>query len=101
MPLTDDKWSRGKCGFKLIQYMACRLPVIASPVGANSIIVENGVTGLLASEMDQWIDSIYFMYDNRDKAKEMGMKGYDKFLREYSFESVSQKYINLLLKESI
>jgi glycosyltransferase involved in cell wall biosynthesis len=98
MPLPDDPWSRGKCGFKLIQYMACRLPVIASPVGANSDIVEDGITGLLAMENQEWIDSIHYLCENREKAVQMGLNGYEKFRRQYSLESVSDKYVELLLK---
>ena len=55
MPLTDSPWERGKCGYKLIQYMACSLPVVASPVGVNVQIVEEGVNGFLAGDSDTWI----------------------------------------------
>ena len=50
MPLRDDAWSRGKCGFKLIEYLACGVPAVASPVGVNSRIVADGETGFLCTE---------------------------------------------------
>ncbi|HEU4396028.1 MAG TPA: glycosyltransferase, partial [Planctomycetota bacterium] len=54
MPLPDDPWTRGKCGFKLLQYGATGIPSIASPVGANAAIVEDGRTGLLAADDAAW-----------------------------------------------
>ena len=54
MPLTDDPWSHGKCGFKLLQYAATGIPSVASPVGANRAILEEGRTGLLASTPTEW-----------------------------------------------
>ena len=54
MPLYDSPWELGKCGYKLIQYMACGLPVVASPVGVNIDLVAHGVNGFLASTVAEW-----------------------------------------------
>jgi glycosyltransferase involved in cell wall biosynthesis len=58
MPLADEPWSRGKCGYKLVQYLACGRPAVASPVGVNPAIVIDGETGLLASSEDQWVAAL-------------------------------------------
>lgn len=58
MPLHDSPWERGKCGYKLIQYMACGLPVVASPVGVNRELVTDGVNGFCASTPEQWLSAL-------------------------------------------
>ncbi len=61
MPLPDEPFERGKCGFKLIQYMGCALPTIGSPVGVNRDIIVDGQTGFLASSQDQWLTALRTM----------------------------------------
>jgi len=57
-PLTDDEWSKGKCGFKAIEFMACGVPVVASAVGVNREIVQDGANGFLAATEDEWVDKL-------------------------------------------
>jgi glycosyltransferase involved in cell wall biosynthesis len=57
-PLADDEWSKGKCGFKAIEFMACGVPVVAAAVGVNREIVQDGVNGYLASTPDEWVDKL-------------------------------------------
>lgn len=86
MPLTDTPWARGKCGYKLIQYMACGLPVIASPVGVNAEIVEHGVNGFLASTEEEWTEALRTLLSDAALRKRMGEAGRRKVEREYSLQ---------------
>ncbi len=85
MPLPDSPWARGKCGFKLIQAMACWRPVVASPVGANCRIVENGVSGLLVEPGD-WGTALRHLYDDPTLARTMGIAGRRAVEREYALQ---------------
>jgi glycosyltransferase involved in cell wall biosynthesis len=58
MPLPDDRWTRGKCGMKALQYMALGLPVVCSPVGASVDIIRNGENGFLAHTEEEWMDRL-------------------------------------------
>ena len=74
-PLPDNRFTRGKCGFKILQYQAAKLPVIASPVGVNSEYVRNGVTGFHALNIQEWIDRISELIDNIELRKKMSEAG--------------------------
>ena len=86
MPLTDTPWARGKCGYKLIQYMACGLPVIASPVGVNAEIVEHGVNGFLASSDAEWVEALQTLLCDPALRARMGEAGRLKVERDYSLQ---------------
>ena len=75
MPLNDSPWERGKCGYKLIQYMACGLPVVASPVGVNRNIVEHEVSGYLATTSDDWLTALRALSADAETRRAMGMRG--------------------------
>jgi glycosyltransferase involved in cell wall biosynthesis len=86
MPLEDSPWERGKCGYKLIQYMACGLPVVGSPVGVNTEIVEPGVNGFLATDGDQWSESLALLLDESEHRVQMGNNGRKKIESTYCLQ---------------
>jgi len=96
MPLSNDPWERGKCGYKLIQYMACGKPVIASPVGVNSKIVEHGVNGFLVRSKKEWIEALDFLYANPDQRYKMGKAGRKKVETEYCLQVTAPKLLAIL-----
>jgi glycosyltransferase involved in cell wall biosynthesis len=83
MPLPDEDWTRGKCAFKLIQYMACAVPVIASPVGANFDVV-NADCGLLASTPQEWKDALRMLRDQLQSRLAMGEAARDHAVKHFS-----------------
>jgi len=96
MPLTDDPWESGKCGYKLIQCMACGLPVVASPVGANNKIVTHGVDGLLASTEEEWTQALITLRDNHEMCSVMGRAAREKVAKEFSLQTNAPRLLALL-----
>ena len=86
MPLPNDDWTRGKCAFKLVQYMACAVPVIASPVGAN-IDVVNTDCGLFAETPHQWKDAFSLLRDDPTIRANMGAAGRERVTLHYSLQN--------------
>ena len=84
MPLPDTEFTRSKCGLKLIQYMACGLPVVASPVGVNQEIVEDGKNGYLASSDDDWFQRVDLLIRNRELRVSFGKAGRAKVEAGYT-----------------
>jgi glycosyltransferase involved in cell wall biosynthesis len=97
MPLPDEPFERGKCGYKLIQYMACGLPVIASPIGANRQIVDQGVNGYWASTSEEWFEALSRLREDKQRRHQMGAAGRKKVEQKYSLEAAAPRLLELLL----
>ena len=96
MPLRNDAWSRGKCGFKLLQYMSVALPTVASPVGLNEQIVEEAVTGHFATEPAAWSEAIEHLLDQPDVAMAMGHRGRQRAIESYDREDYIARYVETI-----
>lgn len=97
MPLPDEHWAKGKCGYKLIQYMACGVPTIASPIGVNNKIVEDGSDGFLANSPEDWVNALQRLAENPTLRLEMGQKGRKKVVANYSLRSQQDVVLSVLL----
>ncbi len=95
MPLPSDEWSKGKCGFKIIQYFALGIPAIASPVGENLNIVQHGVNGLLAKNFSDWENYLKLLLKDHDLRNKMGINGYKLITEKYSISANNSKYLKL------
>jgi hypothetical protein len=96
MPLLDDAWTRGKCGFKIIQYMATGLPVVCSPVGANKEILQGGITGFFATSDDEWQRNLSMLIENPALRARMGAAGRQRVEDRYSLQQSAPHLIDLL-----
>jgi GT2 family glycosyltransferase/glycosyltransferase involved in cell wall biosynthesis len=94
MPLTDDPWSRGKCAYKLLQYMAVGLPVVASPVGMNCQVVQPGINGFLADSQEEWRKSLLRLAKDPALRRQMGETGRAIVAKDYSLEAVTPRLVN-------
>lgn len=95
MPVDNSLWALGKCSFKMLTYMSCRIPVVVSPVGMNNEVLGKGYCGLPASGNQDWIDALLFILKNRGIAKEMGCVGRDIVEKFYSEKIISNKLIDV------
>lgn len=86
MPLDDGPFERGKCGYKLVQYMAAGLPVVASPIGVNTTLVEHGVNGFLANSLSEWESALRTLAADPVLRYQMGQAGRTKVKREYCLQ---------------
>lgn len=89
MPLPDAKWTKGKCGFKLLQYMACGIPSVASPVGVNPDVLGDG--GLLASTEDEWVAALTRLSRDPELARRLGEAGRARVESAYSVKAIYPK----------
>jgi glycosyltransferase involved in cell wall biosynthesis len=94
MPLPDDEWAKGKCGFKALQYMALEIPCIISPVGVNKIIITDGKEGLLSATNEEWLANLEKLIVNPQLRKEMGLAGRKKVIENYSVSSNAENFLS-------
>lgn len=95
MPLKDDVWAKGKCGFKGLQYMALGIPTIMSPVGVNPEIVSDGINGFLANTEKEWEQKLTMLLESDILRKSLGDKGMQTVIDKYSVQAFSSSYLNL------
>lgn len=96
MPLHDTDWERGKCGYKLIQYMACGLPVVASAVGANRDIVIHGENGFLPDSAQEWEAVLAQLLTDSLLRRKMGESGRRRVGQNYCVQQTSGKLVDLI-----
>ncbi len=95
MPLTFDRWSQGKCGFKALQYMSLKIPVVASPVGVNSEIINHGLTGFLAHTDEEWLSSLRMLLREKQTRQSVGCAARDFVEKHYSVRSNTPLFLSL------
>ena len=95
-PTPVDRWTLGKCGFKILQYMAAGLPVIASPVGANAGLVRPGETGLLPASPDDWPEAIATLAADVESRRRMGLAGRRVVEQDFRVDDAADAWAELL-----
>jgi glycosyltransferase involved in cell wall biosynthesis len=97
MPLTDDQWAKGKCGFKALQYMALGIPALVSPVGVNTEIVNNRMNGYICTVAEEWKESIVTLLGDIELRESMGLEARKKIEDKYSVQANRFTFLNLFL----
>ncbi|WP_293897364.1 glycosyltransferase family 4 protein [Sporocytophaga sp.] len=95
MPLADNEWTRGKCGFKALQYMALGIPAVVSPVGVNTEIVDQGINGFVCDSEADWLKHLTDLINDAPLRSEMGKKAREKIVNNYSVKSNEEKFLSL------
>jgi glycosyltransferase involved in cell wall biosynthesis len=95
MPLPNDEWANGKCGFKALQYMALQIPAVASPVGVNTQIIKHEKNGLLASSYGEWRSALSQLIDNEPLRKTLGSEARKTVETAYSVAANTKNFLSL------
>ena len=95
MPLTDDAWAKGKCGFKALQYMSLSIPAIVSPVGVNKEIVDHNVNGMICDSPEDWEAALKSFMEAANLRVTMGVAARQKVINHYSVLSNTSNFLSL------
>lgn len=96
MPLRDTPWEQGKCAYKLIQYMACGLPTLASPIGANRDVVVEGETGFFADTAYAWVEKMELLLCDAALRQRLGQAGRARVEAEYCLQQTAPRLVRLI-----
>jgi glycosyltransferase involved in cell wall biosynthesis len=99
-PLPDTPWEHGKCGVKILQYMACGIPVVASPVGVNAQLVVNGVNGFLAKNTDEWTTALRTLMADSSQRQRLGAAGREAVEKNFTVQ-VAAAAVNSVLRSLV
>jgi glycosyltransferase involved in cell wall biosynthesis len=89
MPLADTPWNRGKCAYKMLLYMSCGIPVIASPVGMNNDVLAMADCGHVAAGLSDWVDSIELLIADPDRRRILGQNGRMLVSQKFSVDAIT------------
>ena len=95
MPMDENEWSEGKCGFKGLQYMALGIPAILSPVGVNKEIIDDGHNGFLCATNREWKTRLIELIHDKELRKKIGLEGYRTVKMRFSVEAMAPAYLKL------
>ena len=95
MPLSNNDWTKGKCGMKGLLYMSVGLPTVMSNVGMNKDIINNGINGFLPTGNQEWIDVLSKLIEDKELRKKIGDKGRETVLEKYSKNIIKKTYLDL------
>ena len=101
MPLRDTPWEQGKCAYKLIQYMACGLPTVASPIGANRDVVMEGETGFFADTAYAWVEKMELLLCDAALRQRLGQAGRARVEAEYCLQRTASRLVRLLTEAGV
>ena len=89
MPLPDNEWTKGKCSFKMLQYMACGIPVVVAPIGMNSEVLGMSDIGYAARNNHEWFDAFECLINSNTLAREMGKRGREVVVANFNTDNIS------------
>ncbi len=95
--VPDDNWSRGKCGLKILQYMAAGLPVVANPVGVQAELIRHGRTGFLVNKPGHWLEAIRTLSQHPEMRRKMGLEARRLVERDFNVSKLAQRWLPLVL----
>jgi len=96
MPMPDNDWTKGKCGFKAILYMSMGIPCVCSPVGMNNEIIRDGVNGFLADNQEEWVSKLSFLIGDFKLRRKIGEEARRTVEEKYSLKVNAPKYLKVI-----